>query len=202
MERWVNKVAVVTGASSGIGAQIAIDLANAGVKVVGCARRVERVEELKTKVKLEFRKNLYAFKCDVGNEESVKNVFAWIEENLGGVHIMINNAGCQRITNVVDKDNTQMLKDVVDTNLWGVVYGIREAFQSMKRHNIVDGHIVTINSVLGHGVLRLDGFTSLNLYPPTKFAVTALTEIVRRELRDLGTKVKITVIEYSIEIAE
>lgn len=193
MERWFGKVAVVTGASSGIGAQIAIDLANAGVQVVGLARRVDRVEELKSVVKPEYRENIHAQRCDVGNEDNVKAVFEWIDENLGGVHIMVNNAGCQRITNIVDKDNTHLLREVVDTNLWGVVYGTREAFQSMKRHDINDGHIITINSVLGHGVLRLDGWTSLNMYAPTKFAVTALTEIVRRELRDLGTKVKITV---------
>lgn len=198
MERWSGKVAIVTGASSGIGAQVAIDLANAGVRVVGLARRVERIEELKVQVKPEFKENFHAFKCDVGNEDSVKSAFAWVEENLGGVHIIVNNAGCLRITNIVDEDNTKMLKDVVDTNLWGVVYGTREAFQSMKRHGINDGHIIIINSVLGHTVLRLDGFTSLNMYAPTKFAITALTETVRREMRDLGTKVKITVWSFQM----
>lgn len=193
MERWSGKVAVVTGASSGIGAQIAIDLANAGVKVVGLARRVERVEQLKSQIKPEFHSNFFAHKCDVGDEENVKSIFEWIEKNLGGVHIMVNNAGCQAHTNILDKNNTRLLKSVVDTNLWGVVFGTREAFQSMKRHNIDNGHIIQINSVLGHAVLQLGEFASQNLYSPTKFAVTALTEVVRRELRDLGTKVKITV---------
>lgn len=193
MERWVGKLAVVTGASCGIGAQIAVDLANAGVTVVGLARRVERIEQLKTQVKPEFQKNFYALKCDVGVEESVKKAFAWIDQHLGGIHIMINNAGCVRQVNVVDADNTQMLKDVIDTNLWGVVFGTREAFQSMKRHNINDGHIVQINSVAGHYIITLPGAPSSNMYQPSKYAVTALTEIVRRELRDLGTKVKITV---------
>lgn len=193
MERWVGKVAIVTGASAGIGAQTAVDLANAGVKVVGLARRVERVEELRSQVKPEFQKDFYAQKCDIGNEESVKSAFAWVEENLGGVHIIVNNAGCQSNTNVVDEDNTELLKKVIDTNLWGVIYGTREAFQSMKRHNINDGHIIQISSIAGHYIPSITGLPSLNIYPPTKFAVTALTEIVRRELRDLGTKVKITV---------
>lgn len=61
MERWVGKVAVVTGSSAGIGAQIVIDLANAGLIVVGLARRVERVEELKSKSK----GTIHALQCDV-----------------------------------------------------------------------------------------------------------------------------------------
>lgn len=111
MERWSGKVAVVTGSSSGIGAQIAIDLANAGVQVVGLARRVDRVEELRSRVKQEFRKNLHAHQCDVGNEDSVKSAFAWIEKNFEGIHILIHI-------------HTQLLKDVIDTNVWGVIYGL------------------------------------------------------------------------------
>lgn len=193
MERWSGKVAVVTGASSGIGAQIAIDLANAGVKVVGLARRAEKIDELKLQVKPEYRKNFHAHKCDVGSEDSVKSAFAWIEQNLGVIHILINNAGCQRITNIVDDNNTQLLKDVLDTNLWGVIYATREAFQSMKRHNVNDGHIVTINSIAGHSIPYMQGLPSLNMYPVSKYAVTALTEVLRREFRDLQTNVKITV---------
>lgn len=193
MDRWVGKVAVVTGASAGIGAQITIDLANAGVIVVGLARRDEKVEQYRSHVKPEFQKNFHARKCDVTSEESVKSVFEWIDENVGGVHIVVNNAGCQRECNVLDKDNTQLLKDVVDTNLWGVIYCTREAFHSMKRHNINDGHVIVINSVAGHSLPYLPGIPSSNVYGPSKYAVTALTEIVRRELRDLETKAKITV---------
>lgn len=80
--------------------------------------------------------------CDVRNEDSVKRAFDWVENNLGGVHIMVNNAGCHSSTNVIDKDNTELLKKVIDTHIWGVVFGTREAFQSMKRHGINDGHII------------------------------------------------------------
>lgn len=193
MERWVGKVAVVTGASSGIGAQILIDLVNAGVKTVGIARRVDRVEALKSKVKPEFQSNLFAQKGDVTDEASIKSVFAWIEENLGGVYILINNAGCQRTTNIVDPDNTQALKEVIDTNVFGTVYAVREAFQTMQKGN-ANGHIILLNSIVGHKVPYLVGtFPSLNLYASAKHAITALTEVLRQEFISFGTKIKITV---------
>lgn len=193
MDRWVGKVAVVTGASSGIGAQIVIDLVNAGIKTVGIARRVDRVEALKSKVKPEHRANLYAQRGDVTDEESVKSVFAWIEANLGGVDILINNAGCQRTANIVDPDNTQALKEVLDTNVWGAVYAVRESFQSMQKRD-VNGHIVLLNSITGHAVPFLVGkVPSMNIYAPAKHAITALTEVLRQEFISFGTKIKVTV---------
>lgn len=193
MERWIGKVAVVTGASSGIGAATFVDLANAGVKVVGLARRIELIEALKSKVKPEFKKNVHALKCDVGNETNVKEIFGWIETNLGGVDIFINNAGCQRITNLVDKDNTEIITDVFNTNIWGTVFCVREAFHSMKNRNVA-GHVVLLNSILGHSVPYFVGvLPSFNIYPMTKFGITAMTEILRQEFQAMGTKIKITV---------
>lgn len=193
MDRWVGKVAVVTGASSGIGAQLVTDLVNAGIKTVGVARRVERVEALKSRVKPQYQKNLYAQKGDVTDEASVKSVFAWIETNLGGVDILINNAGCQRTANIVDPDNTQALREVMDTNLWGSVFASREAYQSMKKRN-VSGHVVMLNSIMGHHVPFLVGkVPSMNLYASAKFSITALTEVLRQEFLEFGTEIKVSV---------
>lgn len=193
MERWSNKVAVVTGASSGIGASILVALANAGVKVVGLARRKDNIEALKSKVKSAFQKNVFAIKCDVGDEANVKSAFEWVDTHLGGVDILINNAGCIRITNIVDLDNTQKLRDVFDTNIWGTMFCVRESFQSMKKRNVA-GHVVLMNSVLGHGIPYFVGsLPSFNVYPPAKHAITAMTEVLRQEFQALGTKIKITV---------
>lgn len=192
MDRWIGKVAVVTGASSGIGASIVVALANADVKVVGLARRKENIEALKSKIKSSFQKNLFAIKCDVGDEANVKSAFNWIDTHLGRVDILINNAGCIRETNIVDPDNTQKLKDVFDTNIWGTMFCVRESFQSMKKRG--DGHVVLMNSVLGHNIPYFVGnLSSFNVYPPAKHAVTAMTEVLRQEFQALGTKIKITV---------
>lgn len=193
MDRWFGKVAVVTGASSGIGAAIAIDLVNAGMKVVGLARRVELVAELKNCIAKESKGKLFPLKCDVTNETEVRSIFKWIEENLGGVDVMINNAGILRKVNLVDLDNTNAIREIVDTNIMGYVYCTREAFHSMKKRN-VSGHIILMNSIAGHKVIYSVGsLPSFNIYTPTKYAITAMTEILRQELIAMGTKIKITV---------
>lgn len=151
MERWVGKVAVVTGASSGIGAQIAIDLVNAGLIVVGLARRIERIEELKSKISPSTTGVLHSLRCDVTREEDIKQAFKWTTDNLGGVDVLVNNAGIARNFNLIDEDNTATVKEIVDTNVMAVVLCTRDAFQSMKQRN-VDGHIFVINSIAGHTV--------------------------------------------------
>lgn len=193
MNQWVGKVAVVTGASSGIGATIVVDLANAGMIVIGLARRKELVEELISKVQeTETAGALHAFKCDVSKEEDILVAFNWIIEQFGGVDVLINNAGVMKpFTTLVSKDNTDAMRDVLDTNVLGVVLCTREAFQSMKNRNVA-GHVILINSVGGHKVPTLPGIT-LNIYTPSKFAVTAITEVLRQEFRNEGTKIKVTV---------
>ncbi|EJY57754.1 AAEL017320-PA [Aedes aegypti] len=188
MDRWVGKVAVVTGSSSGIGAAIAKDLAKAGMVVVGLARRVERVEALKDDLPESAKNLLHAVKCDVSKEEDILKTFKWVEEKFGGVDVLINNAGIVRQTDLLDADNTQMLREVVDTNVMGLVLCSREAYQSMKKRS-VDGHIVHINSIAGHRVVN---FPKLNIYCASKHAVTAITETMRNELRTAGTKIKVT----------
>ena len=92
MKKWEGKLAVITGASSGIGATLLCDLARAGINVVGLARRVEKIEELIKELGSTPGK-AYAHKCDVTDQESIKESFKWIEEQFGSIQIMINNAG-------------------------------------------------------------------------------------------------------------
>lgn len=192
MERWIGKVAVVTGASSGIGAAIAVDLVRAGLIVVGLARRQARVEALREKL-AGAPGVLHSRTCDVCVEADINETFAWIEANLGPVDILVNNAGTARQTSLIEPNNSVAILEVLNTNVMGVVLCTREAFQSMKRHNVA-GHIVIINSILGHMVPYLVGQTgSRNIYPPSKYAVTAMTEVLRQEFQAEGTKVKISV---------
>ncbi|KAH8284268.1 hypothetical protein KR044_007780 [Drosophila immigrans] len=198
MDRWQNRVAVVTGASSGIGSAIVVDLVKAGLIVVGLARRVDRVKELQKLLPAGRKDKLIAIRCDVGNESSVKAAFDAIEQQLGGVDILINNAGTLRTGQLVDMP-ISLLEETVQTNIIGIVMCTQRAFASMKQRNF-DGHIVLINSILGH---KLFGPTpgaapQINMYPPSKHAVTAMTEIYRQEFMGLGTRVKITSISPGI----
>ncbi|XP_055631139.1 farnesol dehydrogenase-like [Toxorhynchites rutilus septentrionalis] len=188
MDRWTGKVAVVTGASSGIGAATAKELAKAGMVVIGLARRVERIEALKQELDETVRQRLHAMHCDVTKEESILATFRSIEETFGGVDVLINNAGLASRAALLEPGNTDKLRVVIDTNVMGLTLCSREAFQSMKNRS-ADGHIVHINSVVGHTVLNFPG---TNIYSASKFAVTALTETMRHELRAAGTKIKVT----------
>lgn len=189
MDRWVGKVAVVTGSSSGIGAAIAKDLAKAGMVVVGLARRIERVEALKDDLPESAKNLLHAVKCDVSKEEDILKTFKWVEEKFGGVDVLINNAGILPEADLLEAGNSQALRDVMDTNVMGLVLCSREACLSMKKRS-VDGHVVHINSIAGH---RVPNFPKLNIYVASKHAVTAITETMRNELRKEGTGIKVTV---------
>jgi NADP+-dependent farnesol dehydrogenase len=192
MDRWRGKVAIVTGASAGIGAAIAEQLVEEGLQVVGLARRVERVEEIAKKLQGKKGK-LHAVKADISKEEDILKAFKWTSDNLGPVHILVNNAGIIQETNLIGGD-TEKWKSIFDTNVMGLCIATREAVKIMQAKKI-DGHIIHINSVLGHRVLPSPGG---NVYPASKFAVTALTETLKHELRHLGLKIKITSVSPGI----
>ncbi|XP_060524571.1 farnesol dehydrogenase-like [Cylas formicarius] len=186
MDRWVGKVAVVTGTSAGIGYAIAEELVKIGLIVAGLARRKERTEELSKKLSGEKGK-LYALKCDVTKEEDILEAFKWVRENLGPVSILVNNAGLAQDTTLIDGDITKW-KTVIDTNVLGLCIATREAIKDMKANNI-DGHIIHMNSLTGQKVVYVPVF---NVYPATKFAVTALAQTLRYEINSQNLKIKIT----------
>lgn len=189
MERWLNRVAVVTGASSGIGAACCKDLVAKGMIVVGLARREARLLELKASLSAEQGARFHARVCDVSVEQQVIDSIAWVDETLGGADVLINNAGIVRLTNITDKGNSEALRSTLDTNVLAVSWCTREVFQSLQRRKVNDGHVVIINSVVGHKVPMY----GLSMYAPSKYAVTALTDVLRWEFLKKGTNTKITV---------
>ncbi|CAD7084850.1 unnamed protein product [Hermetia illucens] len=191
MERWRGKVAIVTGASSGIGAALVKDLVHYGVQVVALARRDDRLKEIRDSLPAGQKALVHPIKCDITQEEDIKSAFAWVEKNLGGVDILVNNAGVLRMTAALKPDNSQDIKDTINTNVIGLAFCTREAYHSMKRRN-VSGHIFLVNSLAGHRVPDFGPSMSSSVYAASKYAVTALTEIYRQELANAGTKIKVT----------
>lgn len=195
MERWHNKIAVVTGASSGIGSAIVKELLTHGLQVIGLARRVDRIEELRKQLPSNLQNKLTALDCDVSCVKSVNQAFDKIISLFGGIDILINNAGCM-CKGKLCTGNPDEIQKVLQTNVMGVVYCTQRAFQSMKERSF-NGHIVLINSISGHKVRCLPNYVpDNNIYAPSKFAITAITEIYRQEFKGLGTKIKITVSKY------
>ncbi|CAG9771319.1 unnamed protein product [Ceutorhynchus assimilis] len=186
LEKFIGKVAIVTGSSSGIGKAIAEALVKNGVKVAGLARRVERIEEHSKQLSDEKGK-LHAFKCDVTDQEEIISTVKEITEKLGPIDILVNNAGLGRATNIIDGD-IQKWRTILDTNVLAVAIFIKEVIANMKLHK-TKGHIININSILGHRVIDLP---VINVYPASKHAITALTETVRLEINREKLPIKIT----------
>uniref|UniRef100_A0A1B0FBK0 Dehydrogenase n=1 Tax=Glossina morsitans morsitans TaxID=37546 RepID=A0A1B0FBK0_GLOMM len=163
MERWHNKLAIVTGASAGIGAACTKALLSAGLRVIGLARREQKLEELKESLPQVQKSKFIPRKCDVSKEQDVLAAFEWSEKELGGVDVLLNNAGITRQTELVAPNNTEKIRQVIDTNVMGVLWCTREAFQRMhKRGN--EGHILIINSLAGQQGL-CPGAVDTNIFP-------------------------------------
>ncbi|KAF5288879.1 hypothetical protein FQA39_LY03758 [Lamprigera yunnana] len=181
MKRWVGKVAVVTGASSGTGAAIVKRLLEENVIVAGIARRKDRIQVLSES------KNLHAVQADVSKEEELLEAFKWVKENLGPIHILINCAGILRMTNYLDGE-TKFWREMMETNYMGLCVATREAVKDMRANN-VDGHIIHINDIGGH---KLMGIENMNVYCATKYSVTAAVEALRVELNGIKSKIKVS----------
>ncbi|XP_032452124.1 short-chain dehydrogenase reductase 2a-like [Nasonia vitripennis] len=184
MDRWNGKVAVITGASSGIGLATAKSLIKHGVIVIGLARRKLQMEENMKNAKGPGK--FYARECDITDEESVISALNWVMDTLGALNILVNNAGIVTSGKIEDTSSSD-IENVFNVNVIGLLYCSKHAIKLMKA-NENEAQIVNINSVLGHAVLSpRSGFA--NVYPATKFAVRALSETLKNELIDAKIRV-------------
>ncbi|XP_039332467.1 dehydrogenase/reductase SDR family member 11 isoform X2 [Saimiri boliviensis] len=192
MERWRDRLALVTGASVGIGAAVARALVQQGLKVVGCARTVGNIEELAAECKSAgYPGTLIPYRCDLSNEEDILAMFSAIRSQHSGVDICINNAGLGRPDSLLS-GSTSGWKEMLNVNVLALSICTREAYQSMKERNVDDGHIININSMSGHRVVPQ---SVTHFYSATKYAVTALTEGLRQELREAQTHIRATCLQ-------
>ncbi|XP_059829194.1 dehydrogenase/reductase SDR family member 11a isoform X1 [Hypanus sabinus] len=189
MERWNGRVALVTGASVGIGAAIARALVQHGMKVVGCARGVDKIEKLAAECESAgYSGTLIPYKCDLTSEEEILSMFSAIKTLYQGVDVCINNAGLAHPEPLLS-GRTELWRNMIDVNVIAMAICTREAYQSMKERNVDDGHIININSVMGHAPHPNN---LVHFYGVTKYAVTALTEGLRYELCDQSSSIRAT----------
>ncbi|OXU31182.1 hypothetical protein TSAR_009424 [Trichomalopsis sarcophagae] len=195
MNRWKGKVAVVTGASSGIGLALSKSLIQEGMIVVGLARRKELMESRMKNVDGSCR--FHPVKCDVAQEENVTDSFKWIKDTFGSTNILINNAGVAFLGKVENTPSSQ-LQHVLNVNVLGLSYCTKEAIKLMKESQ-EESHIVNMCSILGHTVVPAKNGV-LNIYSASKFAVRALSKTLRQELLD--TKIRVSNISPGMVKAE
>ncbi|XP_033212944.1 farnesol dehydrogenase-like [Belonocnema kinseyi] len=185
MDRWAGKVAIVTGASAGIGLATVEALVREGMTVVGLARRKQKMEDhMKT---FKGKRKFYALECDISKEENVTQTFQWVKKNLGSVHVLVNNAGVLLSGKIIDT-NKEVWDKVVGVNIMGLLCCTQQALKMMKESG-EEGHIININSIVGHRIIRNSSMSS-NIYSATKHAVTAITSTLEVEL--LGSKIRST----------
>ena len=178
------KVAIVTGASSGIGEATAVALAAEGVKVTLVARRADRLEQL-TKQISESGGQAISIIADLTDEMQVRDMVFKANAYWGRIDILVNNAGVMLLGSV-DGADTEDWRRMVNTNLLGLMYVTHAVLPLMKAQKT--GHIVNISSVAGR--ITRAGFA---VYNATKWAVCAFSEALRQEV--YKDKIRITVVE-------
>lgn len=184
MDRWRGKVAIVTGASAGIGRAITIKLANEGIKTIAIARREDVLKKLSAE-----NPNIITYCFDITDENKLKTSIQDIIAKVGDIHILINNAGVANFGLMSEQDNDSW-KILIDTNLMALCIATKEVIAHMREKKI-NGQIININSVAGHYIPSMEK-PIMGIYPASKHAVTAATEQFRQEMVYLGTDIKIT----------
>ncbi|XP_071441196.1 dehydrogenase/reductase SDR family member 11-like [Hetaerina americana] len=187
MERWQGRVAVVTGASAGIGAAITRALVKSGLKVVGMARRVDKLEAIRKELEGE-RGLMFPLECDVADEASVAAAFKTVEESHGGADILINNAGIAQRNTLLD-GSVEAWTRIMAVNVIGLCQCTKLAVDSMMSRGVSDGQVIHISSVAAQVV---PPSPEIHFYSASKHAVRALTEGLRQELRDKKSTIRVT----------
>lgn len=177
-----DKIAIVTGASSGIGQRIAIDLAARGAAVIGCGRSLERLQETLAEMQ-RVSPSSTVMACDVGDVEQVAGLVQTTLDNFGKIDILINNAGFGMRKPLIDAP-ADLFEAMMRTNYLGAVYCTRQVLPAMVEQR--SGHIVNISSVAG-----IIGTPNMSGYCATKFALMGLTESLYHELRPLGIHISV-----------
>ncbi len=184
MKRWQGKVAVVTGASSGIGAATVKRLLDAGMMVVGCARRKDRLSSLMQEADASGENSL-ALAVDLRNINQIKRMFQKVREQWGGVDVLVNCAGLGHDAPLISGDEEQW-REMLDVNILALCVCTKEAITDMRQRGN-DGHVIHVSSMAGHRVPPNGG-----VYAATKYAVRALTEGLRGEMRALGSHIRVS----------
>lgn len=167
------RVAIVTGASSGIGEAVSEALAGAGAKVLLAARRVERLNEIAARIR-EGGGEVTCQPTDVSDRVQVERVVAATMERWGRIDLLVNNAGVMPLS-PIEELRVEDWERMIDVNVKGVLYGIAAVLPVMLQQG--GGHVVNVGSVAGRRP-----FPGGSVYSATKFAVRALNWGMQLEL--------------------
>ena len=179
----VDKTVLVTGASSGIGRACAVAFAEAGARLVVCARRAERLQELAA----ELQTDVHVLPIDVGDREAVAEAVGSLPSDFAEVDILVNNAGFARggLAPLHEGDPATW-EQMLDTNVLGVLTFCRALVPAMVERG--RGHVINIGSIAGR-----ETYPGGAVYCATKAAVDRITKGLRLDL--LGTGVRVSTVD-------
>jgi 3-oxoacyl-[acyl-carrier protein] reductase len=173
----MKKIAIITGASQGIGRAIALELDRNGVIVVLTGRDSRKLHNALE----DFSSSAVVINNDVRNEDEVVSMVRKVIEKYERIDILVNNAGIMKRSNLADSTK-EKIDDIIDTNLKGVIYCTREVTKYMKKQK--RGQIINISSTIGKR-----GDSGRSIYSASKFALAGFGESIHNELKEYGIKV-------------
>ena len=181
-----NKVVFITGASYGIGAATARAFAEHGARILLCARRVEKLEEMEAELRDLGAADVHAFALDVQDRGQVESTLTALPEAWAAIDILVNNAGLSRGLNKLWEDDIQNWEEMIDTNVKGLLYVTRAVVPGMVARG--RGHVINLGSIAGYAA-----YPGGHVYCATKAAERTLSDGLRIDLN--GTPVRVTSID-------
>jgi len=177
-----NQVIMITGASNGIGRQLAIDLAARGAIVAGCGRSIESLRDTLKEVRRASPPSVM-IGCDVGDAVQVHGMVSKILGDYGKIDVLVNNAGIG-MRRPFSETDVKTIENIIRVNYLGAVYCTKEVLPSMLAKQA--GHIINISSGAG-----LIGTLNMAAYCASKFALNGWSESLYHELKPLGIHVSV-----------
>ena len=187
LQRWQGKVALVTGAGSGVGEATARALSGAGLRVVLAGRRPEPLERLRRELAAAGGEAMCVY-LDLAQEQSIKAMFAAIRRDWGGVDAVVNCAGVAWHGTVEDGDSDQW-RQMSEINFLGFALCLREALSALKERPVA--HIINISSMSAH---RIKPGGDIAFYGASKHGMRAVVDGLRGELAAKGSPIKLSMI--------
>lgn len=174
----MNRIAFITGASSGIGEATARKLAGSGWDLILAARRFERLQILVSSFKVET----HLLQLDVRDRAAVESAVSGLPERWQKIDLLVNNAGLSRHLLKLHEGDPVAWDEMIDTNVKGLLYVSRAVVPGMVARG--RGHVINVGSIAGHEV-----YPNGNVYCASKFAVDALTKGMMMDLVDTPVRV-------------
>ncbi len=178
----MKKLALISGATAGIGKATAILLAENGYNLIITGRRIERLENLKSEIEASTLAEVVILNFDIRDNNAVSNAIDSLPEKFKKIDVLVNNAGLAAGLGPIQEGDLNDWDQMIDTNVKGLLYLTKKVAPFMVERKT--GHIINIGSIAGKEV-----YPNGNVYCASKYAVDALTKAMRIDLLPHGIKV-------------